>query len=280
MAGFTPAAVVAPIPRPDLQFGLFSVLGFREGGARWQSGVEFEQSNCEAARGYGAGDCDPAVDIPGLPMDFSSFKGGEGKTIEASAFGVYGWWACTPVAARPAEAYAKAQAHLQASEEARVERALWYGDLGNTPNFAGANGMSDPANLGSFDLKDIWTAISVLEAYIAVTYHGVGVIHMSRLLASFAVDKSVSPKGGRLQTPLGTPIVAGTGYGSDKLVATGAMAGYRSDAYQPSNVPYDLLDRQKNDFVSVAMRDYLVGFDNCGFAQTTIAGAPSLTPIE
>ena len=272
-----PLQVVAPIVRTPLPYGLFSVLGFRgdDSGEVWRNGVAWETDTCEEAGGIAqwqqlsAEDIANEVEITGLPKQLNRNRGADGA---ASPFVVYGHFACSPMSYSQDEMQGKALDHLFLKEEARVEQALWTGDLGNVPNFAGANGFAAPNNVGSFTAKDITYAIAAIEQYLAETYGSLGVIHMSRQLAS-ATDPNLSKKNGRLVTSLDTPVVVGTGYGHNKIVGTAAMVAYRSDPFIPSNVPYDLLDRAKNDMVAVAEREYVVGFDPCGLVEATITTA-------
>lgn len=273
MAAIAPPQVVTGAPRAPLPYGLFSVLGFRGGEERWENGVIFEALTCASAGGRGAPDCDPEVDVAGLPKDLT---GGNGPEGDASPFTVYGHHTCSPIGSTFARAQDLANQHLQVREEARVEQALWTGDLGNVPNLSGANGDAAPVNLGTLSL---WRAVSLLEQELAVRYGSLGVIHMSRENASRLMKEGdLVRQGGRLFTALGTPIVAGTGYASDRIVGTPALFGYRGDVFASSNRPGDLLDRGNNDLYAIAERTYLVGFDECALLEVTVAADPEPTP--
>lgn len=265
MVAIAPPQVVNGAPRAPLPHGLFSVLGFRGDGERWENGVIFEGVTCEPAGGIGAPDCDPEVDVIGLPKDLES----DGVPVgEASPFVVYGHHTCSPIGNSFARAQELANQHLQVREEARVEQALWTGDLGNVPNFSGANGYAAPVNLGTLSP---WRAVSLLEQELAARYGSLGVIHMSRQIASrLTKEGDLVRQGGRLFTALGTPIVAGTGYASDRIVGTPALFGYRGEVFSSSNRPGDLLDRSNNDLYAVAEREYLVGFDECALLEVTV----------
>ena len=263
MATIAPAALVTGAPRIQLPFGLFSVLNLREEGeGRWQNGAVWDPDRCDSVKGIGANDCD-VESIVGLPKELTRDDGAMG---EATPFTVYGWFNCSPVGKPVSAAQADANAHLTSREQARVEQALWTGDLGNTPNFAGANGYPAATSLGSFKLAG---ALAAVEQALAETYGSVGVIHTSRanvvLLQSY-----LESRGGVMYTILGTPVVAGAGYGDEKIVGTPALFGYRSDIFTSSNRPGDLLDRSNNDLYAIAERTYLVGFDPCGIVSATI----------
>lgn len=289
MAIPAPPQVVRGITRTPLPYGLFSVLGLRDPGEdRWESGVIFESPTCDPVGGLGAADCEPyapadtEADPPtertgtlGLPKELSSNGGPLG---EGSPFTVYGHHNCSPVGTDPIAAQGLASVHLIAREEARVEQALWTGDLGNVPNFAGANGYAAPSSVGTFAP---WRAVSALEQAIAETYGAQGTLHMDRELASrLAKEGSIEARGGRLFTALGTPIVAGTGYGSGRIVATSPLLGYRSEVFTSSDRPGDLLDRATNDLYAIAERTYLLGIDPCLLLEASITPDPDPEPID
>jgi len=268
MVAVAPRQLVPGPLRTPLPFGLFSVLGFGSGDERWENGVLFEGLTCEPAGGIGEAQCDPE-DTLGLPKEFDE---GYGPGGEASTFTVYGHFKCSPIGTGFARAQEAANAHLLTREEARVEQAFWTGDLGNVPNLSGANGYAAPVSVGTLGL---WPAVARLEQEIAARYGSQGVIHMSRENATLlGKDGDLRVQGGRLFTTLGTPIVAGTGYASDRIVATPALLGYRGDVFESSNRPGDLLDRNNNNLYAVAERTYLVGFDECALLEATVATDP------
>jgi hypothetical protein len=272
VASFAPRPRVASIPRTPLPYGLFSVLGFRPDGDRWYTGgVQWESEPCGPIAGYGAPDCDPELVLGWDGREPT--ETGEIPLNEGTQFTVFGHYNCNINGRIDDFGRSRARAHLESREEARVEQALWTGDLGNTPNFAGANGFEEPFNVGSFDAKDAKSAVAALEQYFAEQYGAQGVIHMSRRVAA-GTDPELSKKGGRLQTLLDTPVVAGTGYGDEKIVITGPLLGYRSAIDEPGNVPEGLFNAARNDFIAYAARDYLVGFDTCGLAVATLTTTP------
>lgn len=268
MPTIAPPALVVGAPRIPLGFGLFSVLAPRENSAdRWENGVTWETLTCEPVEGIGAPDCVPE-DTLGMPKALDPLDAEDG---EASPFSVYGHHTCSPIGNTWERATELARQHLLTREEARIEQALWTGDLGNVPNFAGANGYPALTAAGTFDLAQAWRAVARLEQVIAEAYGSQGVLHMSRELATLLTDDGqLKVSGSRLVTPLGTPVVAGTGYDSTKIVATGALFGYRSEVFAPTDRPYDLLDRANNNLYTIAERSYVIGFDPCGAAVATL----------
>ena len=208
----------------------------------------------------------------GLPKSLEPNGGDFG---DASPLYVYGHYNCSPIGTSFEMAAERARQHLLVREEARVEQALWTGDLGNVPNFAAANGYPALEDAGTFAEADAWLAVSALEQAIATGYGSLGVLHMSREVATWLTDRGqLRASGSRLVTPLGTPVVAGTGYGSDKIVATGALFGYRGEVFTSSDTPGDLLDRRNNNLYAIAERAYVLGFDPCGAAVATLTAAP------
>lgn len=281
MAAIAPPQLVTGAPRVPLPFGLLSVLSPRQNvEERWENGVIWESLTCEPADGIGQADCDPA-ETPGLPKNLD---GGNGPVGEASAITVYGHWTCTPIGNSQERATELATLHLTTREEARVEQAIWTGDLENTPSFRDATALSA-------DAMTLRRGIAALEKAIAEEYGSQGVIHLTRETASLALERGVvESKGGRLFTKLGTPVIAGTGYdgsgptgsaapGDDEAWAyvTPALFGYRSEIFYPSSVPFDLLDRAQNNLYAVAERTYLIGWDDCGVSAALLS-LPDTTP--
>lgn len=256
MALIAPTAPVAAPARTALPYGLGSVLGWRNGD-RFMTGVNWVSITCDPAGGRGGPHCDPD-DVVGLPKEFT----GERTAGEALPFIVYGHDQCNIAGGNsPEEAQEFATNHLLAREEARAEQALWTGDLGNVPNFDGANGYDAPVSAG--DHPDALSALAAVEQSLAELYGSLGVIHMSRTTATL-LGKHLEKRGGRLYTrALDTPVVAGTGYPDDFIVGTGALFGYRGDVITSSARPGDLLDRANNTMYAIAEREYVIGFDPC-----------------
>lgn len=279
-----PPAVVTGATRAPLPYGLFSVLSTREAGMtgdRWESGVTFEALTCEPVQGIGQPQCEPEETI-GLPKSLDEAGNEVG---DASPFTVYGHFSCAPVGWTSTTAGARAEAHLLAREEARVEQALWTGDLGNTPNL-----VTDATVLGTGSLS--WgTGIGALEAWLGTVYGSLGAIHVTRAAAVELLREGyVEVRNGRLETVLGTPVVAGAGYdgsgptaagaGESWAYATPALFGYRSEVFTSSNRAGDLLDRGVNSLYAVAERTYLLGFDPCGHAGVILEGGGALVDVE
>ena len=265
-----PTGTVAAPARTALPFGLGSVLGWRNGD-RWESGVTWSSLPCAPALGRSGANCvtDEADLIPGLPKPIED-AGGPAYG-EATPFIVFGLYRCLSVGTSPEEAQQWADAALASGEEARAEQALWTGDLGNIPNLTGANGYDPPVTAGAHDTAV--AALAAVEDRIAREYGSQGVIHVTRRTATL-LGRHVERSGARLFTRnLGTPIVAGTGYPDEPtIIGTPALFGYRSEVFNSSARPGDLMDLQYNWMNAIAERTYLVGFDPCPVVKATYTG--------
>lgn len=268
MANAPVSLVTRPTP-VGLPFGLFSAITFRPNADRWESGIMWEPATCDPVQGIGDVACDPEPTV-GLPKQLDPNQADMGT---ATPFTVYGHFTCSPVGYDPTAANSAADAHLAAREQGRVEQALWTGDLGNVPNLSGANGYPAPDMLpGPVSLA---AGIATLENEIGTRYGSLGVIHMTRAAATHALAADLlTATAGRLTTHLGTPVVAGAGYpgtvgsapadGNTVIVGSPSLFAYRSDVFNSSGRPGDLLDRDQNVLRAIAERSYVVGFDPCG----------------
>ena len=170
----------------------------RPSGDRWENGVLWEPGTTSELGAVPAPDCESPTDIDlGLTANVEDAG-------EASSFTVYGYYHGNPIATSPEVAQAKALDHLLNREEARVEKALWTGDLGNTPSLAGTAEL--------LEVDDPYTyveGLALLEQTVAADYGSLGVIHMTRQMASVGLSlQALSARNGKLTTALGTPVVA------------------------------------------------------------------------
>lgn len=269
MTTLAPPALVTGAARQPLLYGLFSTFTLRAAGSdRWEGGVRFDSADCSPADGIGQPDRVPE-DTLGLPKNLDDNRDSIG---EASPFTVYGHYTGPLVGLGAADAQSRATDHLIAREESRVEQAFWTGDLGNTPKLEDAGVTSVQAAAAS-----AVRGVGLLEDFIADSYGSLGVLHMTRAVASMLLGAGLlESKGGRLLTKLGTPVAAGSGYpgtgptgqaaaaGTSWVFVTPALFGYRSDIFTSSAAPYDLAQRGQNNLLAVAERSYLLGFDPCG----------------
>lgn len=251
---YAPLPLVAGAPRVPLQFGLFSALNVRVGAAEpWEvGGVRWEELPSAPLGGLETVECEPGEgDVLELPRTGLPVR-------DSSTFSIYGHFNCSLVGKSLDEGYDMAVKHLEGREESRVERALWTGDLGNTPNFTSAE------NRGSF--TGILYAVAALEQYFAETYGSAGVLHMNRESALIMYKQGkLEKRGGRLFTGLDTQVVAGTGYAPQQVVITPQLFAYRSEVF-PGNHASEFFNTKNNDAISVAERTYTVGYDQTGVA--------------
>ena len=250
--------IVAPPERTPLTGGLFSVLTFPATPGRWEMGVTFPGQTCGPLPVSAGPGCTPeGQDEPDgwpIPMDRDQPWG-----EIPEAFTVSGTYTCAPVGVTPDEAADYAAADLQRHEEATAERVLWE----QIAEDAEAAETTGPRSLRE--------AVGILEHIIGRDYGTQGVIHLPRWLAA-SVD--TSQRGGRVVTEaLGTPIVAGSGYGAPgeelSLYATPALVGYRSPVEIVGD-PRDTFDRGTNTLQVLAQRTYLIGYDTCPPVSITV----------
>lgn len=247
----TRAIVTAP-DRAPVAFGLFSVLTFRGNADRWINGVTWEGSTCGPASAYEVGctDTSEEIDRPERLLSWGT----------AEAFSVEGTFSCTPVGLTLADIEDHAVADLQLHEEAAAEAHVWE-LLGDAEN-------DDRVDVGEGEPKAV---LGRLERHIALQYGAQGVIHIPRQLAPF-FESVLETRGQRLTTFLGTPVIAGAGYGEadgTTVYASPALLAYRGEA-QVLGEAEQLFDRGRNLLTSVAQRDYLIGIDTCPTATATV----------
>lgn len=272
-----PSLVEAPPIKP-LAHGLFSVVDFRPSG-RFETGIEWEPRGGTALiDGISAVHAD-VLDMTGLPKTLDGQS--DPALNEAFPFTVYAQWKKSPTSFGVADAQAKANDQLAKWEQMRVEQALWTGDLLNDPNLQGANGSTAPTVLT--EVKATYAGgLAALEDFLGSVLGQAGIIHMSRSMALLGIDERVlEVKSGRLQTSLGTPVVAGAGYpgtapeGNPSITtrwvyATSPIIGYRSEVFESSNRAGDLFNQGTNDLYAIAERTYLLGYEQAGIGAVEV----------
>jgi len=211
-----------------------------------------------------------SLEAVGLPK---SLDDNSGEIGVATPFTVYGHYACVVIGSWD-DAQDLANQHLLLREEGRVEQQFWTGDLGAVPNLRDATQVLGGAP------QSVADGLAYLEFVLATEYGGQGVIHMTRGMALQAAGYDLLDViAGRLTTKTGTPVAAGSGYdgsgptgspalgaGQSWAYATPPIFGYRSDIFDSSARPGDLLSRSDNHLTAIAERNYLLGFDPCGVA--------------
>lgn len=256
-----PREHVAPIQRVPFPHGLFSVIRWRTDNERWSiGGATFDPQPCGPA--LIAPEQDQCEDSwtdenPAMSWDFEAWNLPDNWEDGFDPFTVYAPYQCSPVGQQIAEAQAAATRWLLGGEQMAAEQHVW-----------GIFENDDP-----FDVAVVasWTAaIALLEAEAGTALAGQGVLHLSRENAVYALaEGALTVSNGRLQTKLGTPVVAGAGYAgesvSNGVVLTGQLGGYRSEVIDYSHQPGDLLDRKQNVLHGLASRDYVIGWDTCAY---------------
>lgn len=249
------------VPAPERQpfpYGLFSVLSFRDD-AHFEMGIEWESLGVSGVSGIGSWfeACEDGEEPVGIDKGFANLN----NHGDANSFTIYGSYKCAPVGYDIQHGNEMAAENLQVREEARVERALWTGDLNNRPSFKDSTVAS-----GSFTPVK---AIAEAEKYIEQKFGSMGVIHIPRhAVVYFLQDGLVKRDGDRLYTVLGTPVVAGSGYPETNpatgaaglhIVATGTFVAERGEVFGHGDKP--LLDFGHNDLYAIAERTYSLGFE-------------------
>jgi hypothetical protein len=269
MVNLAAHTLVAGAPRLPVPYGLFSQAPPKENpGERWESGVVVETLGCNRDVG--------GLAEPGCPPTtgtHKTFVKGQGS-YEASPFTIYGYFLCSPVGYGDGQAQLRAEQHLLAREEQRVEKAFWTGDLSSKQNLST---ITDTAPSAAAQTAGV--GLGSLEAELADKYGSLGVIHMTRAAALLLIAAELLVvKAGKIFTQTGTPVIAGSGYTGDGPAGVKPAAGntwayitapliaYRSEIFTSSNRDGDLFDKQKNDLFTIAERNYLVGYDPCGAA--------------
>ena len=96
-------------------------------------------------------------------------------------------------------------------------------------------------------------------------------IHIARADAEVLIAaKALETKGTLMQTRVGTPVIAGTGYVAGTARATGALFGLRSEVFYHSQNGSPLVDPRNNDQYAIAERTYLIGYDQTGVGKVTL----------
>ena len=246
-------AIVTGPARAPLPFGLFSVLPFRtDANDRWLTGVQFETlGEPSTERGVSFEEvCAPEdLDLSGSGLDL----------VEAAPFEVYATYQCSVVGNPLALAAEVARARLEENEERFVEAALATGAFGQSPNF---EDDAETVELADNSVPTLTEAVALLEKVVGDVYGFQGIFHVSRGTAALLLEEKLAEKRGqRLYTVLGTPIVAGSGYAFDGIVATPGFVAYRGEVTVPGN-PQSMLNRSDNVLTAVASRPYLLGLDS------------------
>lgn len=281
--------VFTPLP-----YGLWDTLQAPgPDGPHWQNGITWVErcptgdttyDECLAVTGTGEAPAPPSK----TPNVDQTYRG-------ATPFTVYAEFECSPVGV--ADAATVASDALDRVEQQQVEAAFWTGSAAGQavvfPHLSADAEVVDgevvlqPVASPVVTGADVAHALGALEQELADCYRGKGLIHVphSALPTLAAWKLARVDDDGRLVTPAGNLIVAGTGYtgsgpdgedpaaGTAWIYATGAAWGFRSDPYV-SQLP-DSLDRSSNTIRMLAERNYVIGFECCLLAAHIVLGVPT-----
>lgn len=248
MAETKPSVLVSAPSRTPLAHGLFAAVSLRPvTDPHWQMGVEWEDTPSTPLQAE--------VRIEDNPIT---------KTLEAGyalnrneAFTVYGEYVGSTAGVDSGEAQDRAVERLTTHEERSVEQVLW-------------------SALETGAVPDQVAGVAEIEAWIAENYGSVGMLHMSRASATRELVRgTIKVSGGKLQTVLGTPVVAGAGYTGDAIYGTGNISGYRSEVFSTTAMAEDQVDPRRNDRYAVAERTYALLFDGLAVKGTSSQGGGS-----
>lgn len=244
--------VEAP-PVVPLPYGIFSVAEPRlTTDDHWRLGVQWQSQACGATK-ITTGPCIEPEREGLTPDDYCSVS-------QYDPFTIYAYNDDAVIGHTLAEHQANAVQRLIATEQRSVEEQMW--SLLGT----GATALTAvPAGNGGL-------VLGFLEQFLAQNYGGQGVLHMSRLVATYLWEY-LEVQGGILVTKLGTPVIAGAGYdnvidppGNDfEIFASGPVVLYRGDIDTRQNA----VDRATNQTSIIAQRDYVVGWDCVAYGVTS-----------
>lgn len=148
------------------------------------------------------------------------------------------------------------RARLLEVEQFGVERQLWD-DMASVVTEVSTGSLIE--------------GLALVEQMLVEAYPATGIIHMNRYSAIRLGDQLVV-EGGRLTTRLGTPVVAGGGYGAVAGADPSTAAIYgtgpivlRRGLVDTATVPTP----ESNDVASLAFRTYVVGWD-CAAVGSTV----------
>lgn len=251
-----PAPSLVPYPS-----GLFSVVSpspFTDVHA--EAGVWWRGVACGEV-GLTTGTC--TIDSPVEPKDYNVVC----STSFGTSFTVYARSNESLGGSPTDEKFEAARQQLLAGEQWAVERFLWDELVASITPVTG--------NAGSFQ-----EGVAMAEQLIAWNYGGAALLHLSRYSAIMAQDALVR-EGGRLLSLLGTPVVAGGGYGdnppavtpgqSGLVIATGPLVIFRSEIIENGRT----YDQAVNSVDALVERTYVIGWDCAAIA---VLATPTPTP--
>ncbi|KAF2774622.1 hypothetical protein [Streptomyces sp. OM5714] len=288
--------IVDPPAFTALPHGLWdSIQHPTASGSHWQQGITWVERCPDGDTTY-----DKCLSVTGTgspPVPAAKTGNVDQTSRGASPFTVYAQFECSPVGV--GDAATVGSDALARVEQRQVEGAFWTGAAGGQP-VVFPHLAADAEVVDSQDIvlqptatpivtggADVAHALGVLEQALADCYAGQGLIHVPRsALPTLAAWKLARvDDDGRLVTPGGNLIVAGTGYtgsgpdgaaaaaGTSWIYATGPAFGHRSDVYV--SPVRESLDRSTNTLRMLAERTYVIGYTCCLLAAHIALGVPT-----
>lgn len=271
-----------PTPNTPSPYGLFSVAqDLTPAGDRWVNGIEFEHAACAAVTGLSA--------VCGDQLDFSFPKQASVLAL-ATPFTLYGSYNCGPIGSPPARAEEYARLTLLRHEQEGAEEAIHGSALGTTPYL-----RESVTTLAGGAVVSPEHAIGLLSAHAAATYGSAGTIHAPRVAAGALATKTlVTRADGHLETLTGDLLALGGGYPNESPAGAAAATGQawlyvtppvgilRTDVLTapPDRAnPFSLLDHTSNDLYALAMRTFIIGWDDCEVAAVLVDISGDAPPV-
>lgn len=244
--------ITVPAPEPrGLRYGLLTAANgpldlpdhARAGG------IQYKPVSCGHAHTYPP-ECGPDEDTP----TEKTFDPAD-DTIQRNPFIVYATYVCGTVGYTADELTTYALRRLANGEQTEAERAL--ADIM----------IPAAAPLPAPDITDVVSVVGELEQWLyggapgEANYGNVGYLHASPRMAAYFSDRHVLEQDSNVwRTKNGTIVVFGGGYPDGTLFITGQVTVWRSPdvfVYPPDRV----LDRETNQYLLVAEREYVVSYD-------------------
>lgn len=278
-----PRLQVPPPPATPNQFGLLSVATQPDASdPLWMgAGIEWE-SRCAPdpfRGGVTLGPCTPEDVEAGDPTPPGPDKLDVDRGVDegtAPAFTVWAAHRCSTTGRSLARDLERAGQLLTDGEGYMIDAAVYDG--AGVPELE-AESILGTAQVGGDVVATTPEGLVAALEWVASLYYRTGaVMHLRRDIATLAAGEGVVIRtGSRLETVLGTPVVASPAFsgakptgldndnvGSEEFVwgyVTGPLVAYRSDVVLPDRTEGGTLDRTVNNRLVVAERTVSVGWD-------------------
>lgn len=235
-------------PHLPSSFGVFSVVPARpDSGPHWRNGVMWETLVCGMPGIVTDQRCLTAEEVDGLLLLHRDCAIVEGEPFTVSVVG------------------AEAAGDMDDAQAASYRERLLLGEeqvVGAKLRGLLAAAVPSPTAITAFSGSErVRLALGHVEQELRRLYPGQGVIHVDPVVAT-VLDLSAS--GGRMTTPLGTPVIvavdeveAAAADTGTVIYGTGAVVLYREAT--PSSIR--TFDRAVNDWQFIEQRTYVVAWD-------------------